>query len=464
MSSRHSSNTNRFAWLTLPVILATTVLMTLNTAIVNVALGAVRDSLGFSPASISWVINGYLLTYGGFLIVGGRLGDLVGRRRTMLIGIAVFTIASVSAAIAWTPSLLVASRALQGIGAALSAPAVLAIITHLYEGESRTKAIGWFSVVVGVALSMGMILGGVILHWWGWRGIFWVNVPFGVLLFGMTAWFVPPMSPERRSRIDGIGAVLITSVTIAIVYALVALAASVTSHRTPLAGLISMGFAVLGFLALAMHLRSTTEPLIPLASFSQPTVVGAFSASALQAAALSSMIFFMSQWFGSQLGLHPVEIGAMFLLFTVPQLGTAIAARRLNRRFGVRRMVIACLFLAATGMLLLADAVTVQRITPQLVIGMFLAGAGCGAVYLGLNITIMSVISADIAGVASGVLQTTVQLGASIGIALLVLVSVLAGISGALFGGALLLLAGVMALAIGRQFSKTRSRTASATR
>jgi MFS family permease len=438
---------------TLPVVLATTLLTTVNTAIVNVALTGIRNDLGFAAATISWVINGYLLTYGGLLIVGGRLGDVIGRRRTLLFGLTVFTIASAVAGFAWNPTSLIAARAVQGVGGALAAPAVLAIVTQLYDGRARAKALSWFSIVLGVGLSLGMIVGGAVLQWLSWRWIFWFNVPVGASLFALTLGVVPAMRAHQRHRLDLLGATLTTVSTVGIVLAFVQIAKAHTFDAT--VG-ISSAVAIVGLAGLVLRLRLAAEPLIPSALFTRASAVGAYVANALQAGAMTGVVFFLSQLFSGGLKLAPLGVGALFLVFTAPQFASALAAKRLVRALGVRRLVTTGLSFSIVGLVLLAEAARTAEISVLLIVAMALTGLGAGVVYFGVNLTVMSTVEPHFAGAASGLVQTSVQLGASVGIAVLVLVQSFSGTAGALLAAAIFLAIAIGAISV-------RDRTAAVT-
>lgn len=436
----------------LPVILATTLLVTISTAIVNVALTSIRADLGFTPATLSWVINAYLLTYGGLLIVGGRLGDIIGRRRTLLTGLAVFTVASTLAGFAWDPVSLIAARAFQGVGGAIAAPAVLAILIHSFDGHARAKALAWFSVVLGAGFSLGMILGGVTLQWLDWRWIFWFNVPLGVLILALTPRFVPAMRALGRPRLDILGAFLAILSAVGVVLGFVELAGA---HAFDPVVAVSLGVAAVAVVCLILRLRYAADPLIPLALFSRRSTVGAFAANGLQAGALTGVVYFLSQFFGGELALAPLAIGALFVVFTAPQLASALSANRLVRALGVRPVLMSGLSISIVGLLLLAFATLTPVVTVLLIVGMVLAGLGAGVVYFGVNVTVISSTEAKFAGAASGVVQTSVQLGGSIGIAVLVLVQSLAGTTGAFLAAALFL-----ATAIGAISLRDRTSTA----
>jgi MFS family permease len=426
----------------LPVILATTLLLTVNTAIANVALADIRVALGFTPASLSWVINAYLLAYGGLLIAGGRLGDVFGRRRILLIGLGVFTLASLLAGAAGNPSLLIGARAAQGLGAALAAPAVLAIITHRWEGHARARVLSWFSVVLGAGLSLGMIVGGLALQLLGWRWVFWINVPLGILLFLLTLLLVEPMRSHERVRLDLLGAALTTLTAVGVVVAFVELA---NTHRFGVLAIVSLVVAVGSVIGLVFRLRHANAPLIPPALFASRSTVGAILVNALQPAAMTSLVFFLSQALGGPFGLGPLAVGATFLVFTLPQMATAFSSARLMRVFGVHPVLAVGLLLSAIGLVLLAVAAPADSIGPLLIVAMIVTGLGAGGIYLGVNITIMSNVEPAFAGAASGLVQTSVQLGGSVGVAIAVLVSSLTDESGAYLTAAAFLLIGIAA-------------------
>lgn len=429
----------------LPVVLATTLVVTINTAIVNVALTRIQADLGFSAATLSWVVNAYLLTYGGLLIVGGRLGDVIGRRRTLLLGIVVFTVGSAVAGFAWDPTSLIAARALQGVGGAVAAPAVLAIVTHTYTGHARARALGWFSVVLGVGFSLGMVLGGVVVQWLDWRWVFWLNLPLGIALLAVTPVFLPAMRSTERHRLDVPGAVLTIAATVGLVLTVVQLAATHRLDGVAVASLVVAGVATVG---LVLRLRAADQPLVPLELFSRRSIVGAFLANSLAAGALTGVVFFLSQLFGGDLGLAPLAIGVLFVVFTVPQLASALAASRLVKAFGVRTVLSTGLAVAVVGMVLLASAAPAGDLSALLIVGMALTGLGAGVVYFGVNVTVMSSVLPHVAGAASGVVQTSVQLGASVGIAVLVLVQSFAGTAGALLAAAGFLVLAIVSISL----------------
>jgi MFS family permease len=307
----------------------------------------------------------------------------------------------------------------------------------------------WFSVVIGAGLSLGMVLGGVILQWLTWRWIFWLNVPAGAALVVLTALYVPAMHAQKRHRLDVSGALLAMLTTAGIVFAFGEVAGGSDNASAAILSLIA---AVLAFTALTFRLRHATEPLVPLTLFARRTAVGAFAVNALQAAAMSGLVFFLSQLFSLQLGLSPLGVGALFLVFTAPQLASALSAGALIRRFGIRAVVATSLVVAIAGMLLVAVSTAATTVSLALVVGMALTGIGAGGVFLGANLTVMSAAEHHVAGAASGVLQTSVQLGASVGIAFLVLIHSLAGTGGVFVAAAGLLFFALLATCVRDRF------------
>ncbi|MFF1879075.1 MFS transporter [Leifsonia sp. NPDC058230] len=430
----------------LPVLLCTQLLIAINVAVVNVGLTGIQHDLHYTPATLSWVVNAYLLAYGGFLIVGGRLGDIIGRRRAMVLGLSVFTVAVVIAAV--VPGLLILARALQGLGAALASPAVLAVITNLYEGRARSRALGWFSVVTGVGLSAGMIFGGIIVQWLDWRWIFILNIPVAVVLVVLNRTMLPALRPEQRGRLDLLGAVLATLAALGLVFGFVELGAHVAIDAI---WIIAFAVAALALIGLVAHLRRATNPLLPVALFMDPARVGAFVANALLGGAVTGVIFFLSEFFGGTLHLAPIAIGAAFLFLTVPQLPTALTVSRAIHRIGVRAVVWTSTSLMLVGILLLVPLDSYTSLNPVLALAMVLIGLGVGGVFFAINTTVMSTVEPHIAGGASGMLGTSLQLGGSVGIAILVLAQGFGGMTAVMSTAAAFVVISMLALSLRRR-------------
>jgi MFS family permease len=301
-----------------------------------------------------------------------------------------------------------------------------------------------------------MIAGGAVLQWLSWRWIFWLNVPVGAGLFALTLGVVPAMRAHKRHRVDLLGATLTTSSTVGIVLAFVQIAKAHTFDTT--VG-VSSAIAILCLAGLVLRLRLAAEPLIPPALFTRGSAVGAYVANALQAGAMTGVVFFLSQLFSSGLKLAPLGVGALFLVFTAPQLASALSANRLVRALGVRRLVTAGLSFSIVGLVLLAEAARTAELSVLLIVAMILTGLGAGVVYLGVNLTVMATVEPHFAGAASGLVQTSVQLGASIGIAVLVLVQSFSGTTGALVAAAIFLVIAIGAISVP---DRTTAVTASA--
>jgi MFS family permease len=351
----------------------------------------------------------------------------------MLIGLAIFTVAVIVGAVATLPLVLVLARVVQGIGAALSGPAVLAVIAQLYEGPARSRALGWFSVINGIGLSGGMIAGGAVMQWLDWRWIFILDIPAGVALFVVTRLVVPPLAATKGGRLDLLGAALATLAAVSLVYGFVELAG-----KGGLDVVAAVSFAV-GLVAVAwlfLHLRTAANPLVPIALFADRVQVGAFISNGLLASAVTGMIFFLSQFFGVTLHMAPLATGLAFLFLTVPQLPSAIGVSRLAARFGIRRVAYASISLMIVGLLLLVPLTSYGALNVPVALGMMLIGLGTGGVFFAINSTVMSQTTPAMAGSASGMLQTSLQLGVSIGIAVLVLINALAGVTVALLTAA----------------------------
>jgi len=443
----------------LAVVLMTQLLIAINVAVVNVGLTGIQHDLGYSAATLSWVVNAYLLAYGGLLIVGGRLGDLVGRRRTLVFGLAVFLLAVVVAAL--FPPLLIVARAMQGAGAALASPSVLAVITHLYDGPARSRALGWFSVVTGMGMSAGMIFGGIVVQFLTWQWIFILDIPLTAALVILSRIFVPAIRPERRAKLDLLGAALATISALALVFGFVELAANVAIEPD---WVVSFAVGVAALVLLVMHLRRAANPLLPVALFRNPARVGAFVANGLIGAAMTGIIFFLSQFFGGTLHLAPLAIGAAFLLWTIPQLPSALTVGRIITRFGTRPVMYVATALILAGLILLIPLGSYTSVNAALVVGMILIGLGVGATFFSINLTVMSSVEPSIAGGASGMLQTALQLGGSVGIAILVLAEGLGGLTAVMSTAAGFIAISILALSLRTRRPAARAVTGESAR
>jgi EmrB/QacA subfamily drug resistance transporter len=403
----------------LAVILTTQLMVVLDGTIVNVALPDMQRALAFSPTQLSWVINAYALTFGGLLMFGARCGDLLGRRRTFLTGIGLFSLGSLAGGFATVGWFLLAARALQGIGGALAAPATLALLMSMFpEGRARVRAIGMFAAVSVGGAASGLLAGGLLVQLASWRWVFFVNVPIGlgVLAIGR---LVLDETERERGRFDATGALTSTLGVGALVYGLVEAASVGWSSATTL-GAFAVGVVLLTVFVLAE--QRAAQPILPLRLLADPTRTGANVARGLLYAGGYGMFFFLTQFLQDVRGYSPLETGLAFLpipisVFAVSQLTT----RWLVVRFPVKRLMIVGLVLSTIGMAVdsqLSTASGYLVILPSLL----LFGAGNGISFVTLTGAALTGVRPGDAGAASGLINVMQQLGAALGVAVLVTV------------------------------------------
>jgi EmrB/QacA subfamily drug resistance transporter len=405
-------------WLVLVLVCLAQFMVVLDATIVNVALPSIQADLGMSESGLQWVVNAYALLFGGFLLLGGRAGDLIGRKRIFLVGLVVFTSASLLCALATGEKWLILSRGLQGLGAALVSPAALSIVTTTFrEGAERTKALGvWAAIAVGGG-AVGLVLGGLLVETLSWPWIFFVNVPVGIAAFLVSLRFVPESKDEHMHKsFDLAGAVSVTGGLIALVYGIVRSAESGWGSGE-----------VLGFLALSAVLlvafvlieRRSAEPLVRLSIFSVRTVRGANAAMFVVAAGLFAMFFFNTLYVQRVLGFSPLEAGFAFVPFTAGVIVGAGLSQKLVPALGAREVPLIGAAVGALGLL------TFLRLTPDssyatdLLPGILLTSVGMGLVFVPITLIATSGVPVDDAGLASGLFNTAQQIGGALGLALL---------------------------------------------
>jgi EmrB/QacA subfamily drug resistance transporter len=395
-------------WLVLVLVCLAQFMVILDATIVNVALPSIQADLGLSESSLQWIVNAYALLFGGFLLLGGRAGDLIGRKRVFLAGLVLFTVASLLCGLANGETWLIVSRGAQGLGAALVSPAALSIVTTTFrEGAERTKALGvWAAIAVGGG-AVGLVVGGMLVEWLSWPWIFFVNVPVGIAAFIFSLRYVPESKDEHAHKsFDVAGAVSVTGGLVALVYGIV---------RSAEAGWGSA--EVLGFLALAVVLlvafvvieSRSTEPLVRLSIFAVKTV----------RAGNVAMFFFNTLYVQRVLGFSPLEAGFAFVPFTAGVIIGAGLSQRLVPALGAREVPVIGAALGAVGLL------TFLRLTPDssylanLLPGIMLISIGMGLVFVPITLIATSGVPPDDAGLASGLFNTAQQIGGALGLALL---------------------------------------------
>jgi EmrB/QacA subfamily drug resistance transporter len=418
----------------LAVVLVSYLMIVLDISIVITALPQMRTEMGFTAPQLSWVQNAYTLAFGGLLLLGARAGDILGRRRTFVAGLALFTAASLAIGLAPSAAWLLVARAVQGVGAAILAPSTLALLTTTFPaGPERTRAIGYYGAVAGVGASLGLVVGGVLTDWISWRAGFFLNVPLGIALVLAGRRFLPE-TERRPGRLDLIGALTSTLGMTALVYGLVRSAEAGGSDRLTVAAL------ALGVVLLALFLLDqwrAAQPIMPLRLFASRERAGAYLGRLLFLGGMLGFWFFVTQYLQGVLGYSPLATGFAFLPTTLVNFGVALAVPWLTQRLGNARLLAGSLLFAALGMAWLGRVSADSSYLTGVALPMLLIGAGQGGALAPLTSAGVSGVAAEDAGAAGGVVNVAHQLGGSLGLGLLVTVFAAAG-SAALDGHALL--------------------------
>ena len=410
----------RTRWLALIVLCLGDLMIVLDTTIVNVALPSIRADLGFSETSLAWVVNAYLLTFGGFLLLSGRLGDLYGRRRLFLIGIVLFTAASIACGVSTTQGVLVAARAVQGLGGAVVSAVALSLIMALFtEPAERAKAMGVFGFVMAGGGTIGVLLGGVLTDLLSWHWIFLVNVPIGVLVYALSLRLLPATAREEGApgRLDVAGAVLVTLSLMLAVYAIVnGNGAGWTSAQT--VGLLAG--AVVLLVAFVVVESRVAAPLVPLALFRLRNIWASNVISILWAAGMFAWFFLSALYMQLVLGYSPLQVGLAFLPANIIMAVFSIGlSAKLVMRFGIKRPLSAGLGLAALGLLLFARAPVDGNFAVDILPSMILLGIGGGMAFNPMLLAAMSDVEPQESGLASGLVNTAFMMGGALGLAVL---------------------------------------------
>ncbi len=406
-------------WLALYVLCLGDLMIVLDTTIVNVALPSIRTDLGFSEASLAWVVNAYVLTFGGFLLLGGRLGDLFGHRRLFLIGITLFTAASLACGIATSQGFLVGARAVQGIGGAIVAAVALSLIMTLFtEPADRAKAMGVIGFVAAGGGSVGVLLGGVLTDVLNWHWIFLVNLPIGVTVFALCLVLLPPgRGLATAARLDVGGAVTVTASLMIAVYAIVnGNKVGWTSGRT--LGLLAVAVALMAlFLAIESRVR---EPLVPLRLFRLRNVATANVVGVLWSAAMFAWFFLSALYLQLVLGYSSLEVGLAFLPATLIMASFSLGlSATLVMRFGIRAPIATGMLLVAIGLGLFARAPVDGNFVVDVLPSMLVLGLGVGMAMNPVLLAAMSDVKPSESGLASGLVNTSFMMGGALGLAVL---------------------------------------------
>jgi EmrB/QacA subfamily drug resistance transporter len=406
-------------WLALGVLCLSVLMIVLDSTVVNVALPSIKADLGFNDSTLAWVVNGYMLIFGGFLLLGGRLGDLFGHRRLFLIGLAVFTLASLACGLAPSQTFLVAARAVQGLGGAVVSAVALSLIMDLFsEPADRAKAMGVYGFVCAGGGSIGVLLGGLLTGALSWHWIFLINLPIGIAVFVLSLVLLPATRNEAADRrLDIAGAITVTGALILAVYAIVnGNEAGWTSART--LGLLG-GAAVLLAAFLAIETR-VAAPLMPLGLFRLRSLAVANVVGVLWAAAMFAWFFLSALYMQQVLDYGPMEVGLAFLPANLIMAAFSLGlSAKLVMRFGIRLPIVVGLLLAAAGLALFAWAPVEGRFALHVLPGMLLLGLGCGMALNPVLLAAMSEVAPTESGLASGMVNTAFTMGGALGLAIL---------------------------------------------
>jgi EmrB/QacA subfamily drug resistance transporter len=405
-------------WLALALLAAAQFVVILDASIVNVALPSIGADLNFSQENLSWVVNAYVLVFGGFLLLGGRMADLLGRRRLFMTGLVLFALASLAGGLSQTEGQLIAARAVQGLGGALLSPAALSLVTVLFaEGSERNKAMGVWGAVAGSGGAVGVLLGGMLTEWAGWEWVLFVNVPVGIA----AALLAPRLLPESRNEgprhFDFAGAISVTAGLSLLVYTLVdANDAGWASTQT--LGLGALSLALIG--AFYLIERRSKAPLMPFPGiFRIRTITGINVSAVLIAAALFSMFFFISLYMQQVLGFSALEAGLAYLPLAVGIIITAGATAGLVTRFGFKPVLVSGLVVTAGGLIWFSQVSADGSYVSDILFPSLLAAIGLGLAFVSMTVAAVSGVEAHEAGLASGLINTSQQIGGALGLAIL---------------------------------------------
>jgi EmrB/QacA subfamily drug resistance transporter len=410
-------------WVALVLLCVAQFVVVLDASIVNVALPTIGKALSFTESDLPWVVNAYVLTFGGFLLLGGRAADLLGRRAVFMSGLVLFALASLAGGLATSSGQLIAARAVQGLGAAILSPAALSIVTTTFsDGAERNKALGVWGAVAGSGGAAGVLLGGVLTDGLGWQWVLWVNVPIGIAAAALApSLIVESRADAGRRHFDFAGAASITAGLSVLVYALVdANDAGWGSGQT--IGLLATAVALIaGFVAIERRSRS---PLVPFGIFRLRTLTGANVVGVLVGASLFSMFFFISLYMQQVLGYSAIKAGLSYLPLAVSIILSAGIASQLVTRIGFKRVMAAGTAMIAVALVWFAQISPNGGFVPDILGPSVLAAVGLGFAFVTTTIAAVSGVGNADSGLASGLINTTQQVGGALGLAVLSAISI----------------------------------------
>lgn len=403
--------------LVLAMILIGQLMIILDASIITTALPTIERSLHFSSASLSWVQNAYTLTFGGLLLLGARAGDILGRRRVFVVGIAGFTLASFAGGIAQTSEWLLVARAIQGMFAAIAAPSTLALLTESFqEPGERARAVALFSSVVGAGASLGLVIGGLLTSWVSWRWGLFINVPIGIALVALAPRYLPE-TERQTGHFDLVGAITSTIGMALIVYGFVRAASDGWSESGTVA---SFAVGITAMVAFVVNELRAEQPITPMHLFADRGRSSALFSRMLMVSGMFSMFFFLSQYLQGVLHFSAIKAGLAFLPLTGLMFAMVQVVPKLSKYFSNGQMVAGGVGVAMVGMALLSRVSDTSSYFPELALPMLLVGAGIGTAFIPSTQLILTGVDPHDAGAASGLVNVSQQIGGTLGLATLV--------------------------------------------
>ena len=405
-------------WTALILLCAAQFVVVLDASIVNVALPSIGTGLHFSEADLPWVVNAYVIAFGGFLLLGGRAADLLGRRRVFMAGLLVVAVASLVAGFSTNEGQLIAARAAQGLGAAIISPSALSIVTTLFrDGSERNKALGVWGAVAGSAGAVGVLLGGILTEGLGWEWVLWVNVPVSLIALALTPGLIPESRSESATRhYDVAGALSVTAGLSLLAYALLD-ANSAGWGSTKIVGLLALSVALIGaFVVIELHSKA---PLVPFRIFRIRTLTGANVVGLLLGASLFSMFFYISLYMQQVLGYSPIHTGLSYLPLAVTLIVAAGLGGQLVTRFGFKPILAVGMLLVTLGLLWFSRVSVGGDFVGDILGPSLLAALGLGFGFVTSTIAAVSGVDEHEQGLASGLINTSQQIGGALGLAVL---------------------------------------------
>jgi EmrB/QacA subfamily drug resistance transporter len=409
-------------WIALILLCFAQFIVVLDASIVNVALFSIGQALSFSQENLSWVINAYVLTFGGFLLLGGRMADLLGRRRVFVGGLLLIAVASLAAGFASNEGQLIAARAAQGLGAAIISPSALSIVTTTFsDGAERNKALGAWGAVAGSAGAAGVLLGGVLTDGLGWEWVLWVNVPVALIVAALTPGLIDESRSESATRrFDLLGAAAVTAGLSLLVYAIVD-AAEAGWGSTQTLGLVGVAALLLAAFV-AIELRSDA-PLVPFRIFRLRTLTGANAVGLLIGASLFSMFFFITLYMQQVLGYSAIDTGLAYLPLALSIVLASGVASQLVTRIGFKPVLIVGMASVVAALVWFSQVSVGGGFAGDVLGPSLLAGVGLGLAFVPVTIAAVTGVRAEESGLASGLINTSQQIGGALGLAVLATVA-----------------------------------------